>query len=431
MNACGNQRRRPCRPAGGLPVVPLTKRAEQARLLQNGARMITRGVLALSLLLSTTAFAQGLDPMRNVSGTTATPGSPIWVSSPAGGWTFFHGFDAHVTYVSQTGPEEQENEVFSTNWFGLGAQRNLGDRAFVLARGRVSLEPYTIEENGYPQFFQYVSGEGANSVDRMRAQELFGEAGVQLGYRLSQNSLVSVYGALVGQPALGAAPAQLRASGIDFAEAPFAYDIQETYADSTSVVTAGFSTGWFAIEASAFHDAQTTGDHTEIDSGDIDSQSARVSLMSSNYVIQFSRGELGEDLAQRNVTSASISYAGSLVAATALWTRREYEESLIEPETAYGVEIAFRGSRNTFMVRAEHVDRPAGFPLFPTEPVGVGRRAATHYTGGYLFDFVSGGRYRAGVGVNIDYRTQTHDLEEIYGHKPQGIYTFVRFRTGG
>ncbi len=391
--------------------------------------MITRAVIALSLLLSTTAFAQGLDPMRNVSGTTANPGPSLWVPTSPGGWTFFHGFDAHITYVSQTGPEEQENEVFSTNWFGAGVHRNIGGRGFILARGRVSLEPYTIEEDGYPQFFQYVPGE-LDSIDRMRAQDLFGEAAVQVGFRPTQSTLLSVYGALVGQPALGAAPAQMRPSGIDFAEAPFAYDIQETYADSTSVVTAGFSTSWIALEASVFHDGATTGDHTELDTGDIDSQSARLTLMSPNAIVQISRGELGEDLAKRTVTSASFTYAASMVAATALWTRREFEETAFASETAYGLELALRGSRNTFMVRAEHVDRPSGFP-FPHLPVGGAVEPATHFTGGYLFDFIAGGRYRAGVGVNIDYRTQTREIEEIYGHKPQGIFTFVRFRTGG
>lgn len=390
--------------------------------------MITRVAVALSLLLSTAAFAQGLDPMRNVSGTTANPGPSLWVPSSPGGWTFFHGLDAHVTYVSQTGPEEQENEVFSTNWLGAGVQRNIGNRGFILLRGRVSLEPYTIQEDGYPQFFQYVPGE-QDPIDRMRASDLFGEAAVQVGYRPTQTTLLSVYGALVGQPALGAAPAQLRQSGIDFAEAPFAYDIQETYADSSSVVTAGFSTSWIALEASAFHDGATTGDHTDILDGDIDSHSARVSLMSPNAIVQISRGELGEDFAQRTVTSASFTYAASMVAATALWTRREFEDESFVSETAYGLELALRGTRNTFMVRAEHVDRPSGFP-FPNAPIGLAVEPATHFTGGYLFDFVAGGRYRIGAGVNIDYRTQTREIEDFYGHKPQGIFTFVRLRTG-
>ncbi len=386
--------------------------------------------IALSLFLAAAAFGQSVDPLQNISGTTVGAGATPWVTSGSGRLTFFHGFDAHLTYMSQTGPEEQENDIISTNWLAAGAKLDLSDRAFILARGRVSFEPYTIDDS-YLQFFQYLSDRQGNTLvtDRMIPHDLFQEAGVQVGFRPSGSTLLSIYGALVGQPALGAAPAHLRASGVDFAEAPFSYDIAETYADSTSVVTAGFSTRTIALEVSAFHDAMTEGDHTDIEDGDIDSRSARLTIMPSpNVSLQVSRGELGEDLAQRTITSGSLSYAAPMLAVTALWTRREYESGRV-PETAYGFELAVRGSRNTFMVRVEHVDRPAGFP-FPDIPAGIATDAATHFTGGYLYDFISGGRYRLGAGINIDYRTQTRELEEVYGHKPQGIFTFVRFRTG-
>jgi hypothetical protein len=393
--------------------------------------MIVRVVLALAL--STSALAQGIDPLRNVSGTTSNPGGEsLWVRSEPGpgGWTFFHGFDAHVTYVSETGPEDQRNEVFSTNWFGAGLHKNLGDRGFVLVRGRVSLEPYTLpEDEGYPQILQYVSPEGGGPIiDRMRAQDLFGEAAVHAGWRPTQSTLLHVYGALVGDPALGTAPSALRATGVDFAEAPYSYDIQETFHDSTSVVTAGFATRWISIEGSVFHDAVTTGDHTEIDDGDIDSRSARVTFTpTQNLSIQVSRGELGEDLAQRDVTTGSITYGSPFFAATALWTRREHADAPRPEETAYGFELAVRGTRNTFMGRAEWVDRPLGFPVTPDVRF---TEQTTHFAVGYIFDFLASNRYRAGVGVNIDYHTQSHDLEEIYGHKPQSIYAFARFRTG-
>lgn len=375
------------------------------------------------LLVSAGAFAQ-VDPLANVSGTTPGVGASPWIRSGSGALTFFHGFDVHVTYLSQTGPEEQENDTFSTNWFGAGAQLALGERAFVLARGRVSLEPYTIEDS-YPQFFQYVPEDGL--VDRMRPHDLLGEAAVQLGYRPTTGTLLHIYGALVGQPALGAAPAQLRSSGIDFAEAPFTYEILESTHDSTSVVTAGFTMRWFAVDASMFHDGATTGDHTEIDTGDIDSRSARLTITPSpGFSIQVSRGELGEDLAQRDITTASVTYAGPMVALTALWASREDPDSVRASESAYAIEVALRGSRNTFMARVEHIDRPAGFPLSqsPTEV-----EKATHYTAGYVLDLLPAARYRVGGGVNIDYRTKTRELEDVYGHKPQGIYLFLRIRS--
>ncbi len=393
--------------------------------------MTKRVVLALvTLLLATAAFGQ-LDPLRNLSGTAADPGdtSP-WVRNSNGRWTFFHGFDAHITYVSETGPEEQRNEIFSTNWFGAGAALS-SDRGFFLARGRVSLEPYTVPEEGYPQILQYVSAENGGEllVDSMRPHDLIGEAAIHAGWRPSSTTLLHVYGALVGDPALGPPQTALRSSGVDLAEAPFSYDIADTFYDSTNVVTAGFATRTISLEASVFHDAVTTGDHTERDDDtDMDSRSYRVTLTpSKNVSLQVSRGELGEDLAQRDITSASISFAGPMVAVTALWTRREFAELDLDAETAYGFELAIRGSKNTFMGRAEWVDRPFGFPV---QPFGVGTERSTHYAVGYIFDFVNHPTFRGGAGVNIDYHTQSRELEDIYGHKPQSIYAFLRFRTG-
>jgi hypothetical protein len=385
--------------------------------------------IVLCLLIALPLAGQELDPIRNVSGTTANPAFDPWIRSTSGVWTFFHGFDGHLTFLTQTGPEEQENTTFSTNWIGAGLHRPLGARGFILLRGRASFEPYTIDEEGYPQFFQYSErGDGAPLQDRMRPHDLFGEAAVQVGWRPSRGTLVHVYGALVGQPALGPPPAQLRASGIDFAEAPFAYDIQETTHDSGRVITAGFETERIAIEASVFHDAVTIGDHTGLPDGDIDSHSARVTFRpQERWSFQVSRGELGETIAQRTVTSASVSYTGGLVSTTALWTRREHE-SARAAETAYALEIALHASRSTFMGRAEWLDRPGGFP-FPDLPIGLTTTRVTHYTAGYLYDFIAGSSYRFGAGVNIDYRTQTHDFEDVYGHKPQGIYTFLRIRT--
>jgi hypothetical protein len=127
------------------------------------------------------------------------------------------------------------------------------------------------------------------------------------------------------------------------------------------------------------------------------------------------------------VTSASLTYAGSFAALTALWTSRGYDDSAaVADETAWGLELALRASRNTFMARVEHVDRPAGFPLAVDR---TETEEATHYTAGYIFDFVPTARYKMGVGVNIDYRTKTREIEDVYGHKPQGIFAFVRFRT--
>ena len=360
--------------------------------------------------------------LRNASGTAANPGPaphyPRLITR--GAWTTFLEGSAHATYVSESGPAEQRNEVFSTNWLSAGAQRQFGSRAMLLVRGRVSAEPVTIpDEGGYPQILQWISAEnGGPHIDRMPPHDWLQEAAVHLAFRTFGESYLHLYGAAVGDPALGPVPYAVRASAFEFAEAPFAYDVQETFQTSTRVVTVGWSARWLSIEASAFHDS--TG-LDSVDDGDIDSSSARVTFSPTrNVSIQLSRGELGETN-EREITSASASYGTESLAATALWTRRESEVD--EPLTSFGFEITFRARRNTFMGRVESVDRPRGYLNHPTV------ERTTHMAVGYIFDIISNPTWRTGIGFNFDYHTQTHELEEIYGHKPQAIYTFVRIRT--
>ena len=356
--------------------------------------------------------------LRNVTGTSFnpsdTPHHPHLIER--GAWTTFYEGSAYLNYSNETGPEEQRNELFSTNWLAGGAQRTLGSRGTVLFRGRLSLEPYTIPEDGYPQMLQFVSAaSGGPLLDSMRAHDLIGEAAVHGALRLTTASFLHLYVAPVGTPALGNVPYAQRRSSEEFAEAPFAYDVQETMYDATKVVTAGFGSRWVSLEASVFHDAVTTGRHTEIPDGDIDSQSARLVVTPHrNVALEISRGKLGDD--EREITTASISWANDQAAVSAIWTDRE--------ELSSGtIETTFRVARNTFMARVEAVDRPAGFLGNPE----IERTA--HFAVGYLYDFFTRSGYRAGAGINIDYHTQTHDLEHRYGHKPQAIYLFARIRT--
>lgn len=387
------------------------------------------------LLLVFPALAQGTDPLRNVSGTMPQPGpSSPWITSGDGVWTTFGGFSAHATYVSESGPEEQRNEVFSTNWLVLGAKRELGERGFFLARGRISLEPWTTGDDGYPQMLQYIPSAESPLTDRMRPRSFIGEVALQAGFRPTESTLLHIYVAPVGDPALGAAPDGLRASSMEFAEAPFAWEIQESFHSATSVVTAGFASKWITLEGSVFHDPRDVDDYTSIDDGDIDSRSVRVILTpGTNWSLQVSRGELGEDLAQRTVSSGSLTWGSSRAAASILYTQREYAVEDLPSDTAYGFELLFRASRHSFMGRAEWVDRPEFFPAAPPVtlplPVIFHNEKTTHFTVGYLYDFLARERFRSGFGVNIDYHTQSHELPATYGHKPQSIYAFLRVRS--
>jgi hypothetical protein len=388
-----------------------------------------RAVAAL-FLFAVSASAQTSDEitfrrtflLKNVTGTHSNPGSaphhPHLLER--GAWTTFYEGAAFATYSYEVGPDEQRNEIFSTNWFAAGAQRTFGSRGLLLFRGRVSLEPFTVPEDGYPQMLQFVSDEsGGPLLDSMRAHDLIGEAAVHLAYRVTSASFVHLYAAPVGTPALGSVPYAQRLSSEEFAEAPYSYDVQETFYDSSSVITAGYGSRWLSLEASVFHDAVTTGRHSDIPDGDIDSRSARLTLTPVRSLsLQVSRGELGDE--DREVDSASISLANERASLSAIYTNRTTR--LGEEQSAGSFETTFRVGRGTFMARAESVDRPSGFLGNPE----VDR--TSHFAFGYLYDFIAGA-YRGGVGVNIDYHTQTHDIEHLYGHKPQAIYVYARFRT--
>ena len=386
-------------------------------------------VLALAAAVATTPLAAADSPslLMTVSGTSADAGARALVpdtSASGGGWTFFGDGALFATYVSATGPNDPESKVFSTNWFAAGAEHSIGERGSFLVRGRLSLEPMTVPDGGYPQLLQYVPGE---SIDHMRAHDLVGEAAIALGWRTSQTSQLQLYVAPVGDPALGAVPFAQRMSSRDFAEAPFGYEIEESFLNATRVVTAGWTSNALGVEASVFHHAQSTGRHSSIDDGSIDSRSARITFApGARLTGQASYGELGKDRGTK-VTSASISYGGPIASTTALWTRRKdtgfFNTPGGESFDAAGIETALRLGRNTLLGRLESVDRPRGF---------LGRlekRRTAHFTIGYIFDLLARPTWRAGFGATVDYHTQTHELQDTYGHKPQTIYAFFRVRT--
>lgn len=383
---------------------------------------------AVLLLAAAPLFAADSPSLlMTASGTAADAGARAAVPDPnaaGGGWTFFGDGAAFATYVSATGPKDPESKAFSTNWFAAGAEHPIGDRGSFLVRGRVSLEPLTIPDDGYPQLLQYVPGE---AMDRMRAHDLVGEAALALGWRTSQTSQLQLYVAPVGDPALGALPFAQRMSSRDFAEAPFGYDIEESFLNATRVVTAGWTSNPFGVEASVFHHAISTGRHSSIDDGNIDSRSARLTFApGARLTGQISYGELGDDRSTK-IESASISYGGPVASTTALWTRRKSPELFStngeESFDAAGIETALHLGRNTLLGRLESVDRPRGFLGRPD------KHRTAHFTIGYIFDVLARPTWRAGLGATVDYHTQTHDLTATYGHKPQTVYAFFRVRT--
>jgi hypothetical protein len=362
--------------------------------------------LLLLLFLPTIALAQASDLLlRNASGTAANPGLAPHHVVTNGDWAGYIEGALFLTSVTQEGPRVKRNDTFSTNWLAAAAQRSIGSRGLVLFRVRGSAEPMTIKSDGYPQLFQRISPDaGGPLVDAMRPQDLIGEAAMQVAWRATASSYAHLYLAPVGDPAVGPLPYAVRASSEEFAEGPFAYSVEEPVHSATRVITGGFSSSVIAIDGGVFHHSVTTGRHSTIDDGNIDSWGARLTLTPiRNVSLQASHGSLGD--AKTRVNSASLSLGGESGALSAIWTELGGLRSM-------SLEAVGRVSRNTFMARAENNKL----------------EERTHVTVGYILDLAYRGGYRAGVGVNIDYHTRTRALTPVYGHKPQSIYLFARVR---
>ena len=302
------------------------------------------------------------------------------------------------TYVTETGPQNPQNRVFSTNWFVVGAEHPIG-RGSILGRAKFSFEPLTIPREGYPQLFQLVSPRsGGPLVDAMRGHDLVEEVAVGLDWKPIQ-----LYLAPVGTPPLGAEPYAQRQSSIDFPEAPFTYDVQESFHVATRVASVALTSRFADVEYGVFHTSTSTGRHTNIDDGNIDSWSARLTLApQSKLSAQVSMGRLTDT--KRKISSASISYSGKIFSTSAIWTKQD-------DETAYSLETEIQLGRGTLLGRGENI------------------RDRTHTTLGYIFDVVRTRKQRAGIGFSTDYHSNTSALHEVYGHKPQTVYMFLRWRT--
>jgi hypothetical protein len=366
--------------------------------------------VALLVLLPTLTFAQTTGELL-----VRDPGTPSRIVIDNAQWSTFLEGGVFATHVSESGPKNPRSDTFSTNWVSAGAVRSFGDNAALVLRVRGSLEPLTIKEKGYPQLLQYVSPtSGGPLFDSMRAHDLIGEASADFGIRTG-GAVAHIFLAPVGEPPLGPEPFERRESSADFAEAPYAYDIAESYRHATRLVGLGITSRAFRIDGGVYHDAVTTGRHSTVKDGDFNAWSVRAIVAPApSLSLQVSYGDNTER--EEKITSASASWTTKSVAVTAGWTRRAF---FLTSSTALGIEGNLRLGRSTLMARVERADRPV-----IVDPVD-----RSHVTLGYIFDLIARDGWRAGLGANVDYHTKAHDLPAGYGHKPQGIYVFARVRT--
>jgi uncharacterized cupredoxin-like copper-binding protein len=371
---------------------------------------------------------------REASGTSWAPEAARHPGfhSMHGEWSLMtHGF-LNLIHDDQGGPRG-DRKTFSTSMFMLMAQRPAAGGTLGL-RGMVSGDAL-MGKTGYPLLLQ--TGESANGqplIDRQHPHDLFMELSASYSRPLSERSSVFVYAGLPGEPALGPPAFMHRFSGEDNPEAPISHHWLDSTHITFGVVTVGLVLDRFKLEGSVFRGREPDEHRYDIETGKLDSASARLSYNpTDNWALQVSRGRIKSPEALHpdmdvDRTTASVIYHRAVGAAdtqtTLAWGRNAPNHG--ETTSAWLLESAARFSRShTFFARLERADKNELF-LDP-DPRAEEKFRVGKLTVGYVYDLPREGHARIGFGGLVSGYSIPGDLEPVYG-SPTSFMLFARVK---
>lgn len=377
------------------------------------------------------------------SGTSAEPNStPVpMMMTMHGPWMFMFHANVFITDEQQSSPCGGD-KFFSTNWFMPMAERRLGPGQLTV-RAMVSLEPATITDRRYPLLFQ--QGETAFGVpiaDGQHPHDFFMELAALYDWQLSKKTLLSFYFAPIGDPALGPTAYPHRASASENPVGALGHHQEDSTHISNDVATVGFTYKIARIEASGFHGREPDEFRWNIDQGEIDSWSTRLTVQpGQNWSAQYSYGRLAspEQLfpnENQARTTASVMYNrpfrdGNL-AGTLVWGRtRSIPDN--EKENSYLLEATLQFlKRNYAWTRMENAGRSNELLIGENPlPPGFTESPLTHvqaYTFGYDREFNFVPHLASAVGSQVTVYGVGMPLQPIYGSNPIGVNVFIRLR---
>jgi hypothetical protein len=396
----------------------------------------------------------GAEPMTMIdqimhhatAGTTVEPLSTAFpmLMTQKGEWRLMVHGNLFVNAVQQSGPRGYD-KVFASNWIMPMAQRELGPGTFTV-RAMFSLEPATVTERYYPSLFQL--GEtafGRPIVDGQHPHDFIMEIAALYDIRIGENSLLSLYGGPVGDPAMGPSAFPHRASASENPIAALGHHLQDSTHIANNVLTAGFTHRNVRLEVSGFHGREPDEERWDFDSGPIDSWSTRLSAnLGQDWSGQFSIGRLNspevlhpdEDTLRMTASVAhNRKFSRGRWSSLLLWGRnRNMGHHGAQIFNSYLAESTVRLDRNYFWGRIENVDRSSELLLGKNPPPPgfeeefLARIQA--YTVGYAREIPMIPHVSTAIGGQVTFYGQPDFLEPIYGSNPRGAAVFLRFRLG-
>jgi hypothetical protein len=286
----------------------------------------------------------------------------------------------------------------------------------------------------------YQSGEsyrGAPLHDRQHPHDLISELSATYSRRLGTRNSAYLYVGYPGEPALGPPTFMHRLSAMDNPDAPIAHHWQDSTHITWGVATAGFSTGEWKLEASAFKGAEPDENRYNFDSPRLDSFSGRLSWNpTSNLALQVSHGYLKHPEALEpgvnlHRTTASVIYNKPL-GEDVNWSNAlvwGQNNATGEGRTnAYLFETNYQRHANTFYARFERVQK-SGHELVLAPPDEERIFNVGSYAFGYVRDLKRNSGWDVGLGAQITFNTNPSTLDSYYGSGGHtGFQIFLRIR---
>jgi hypothetical protein len=386
----------------------------------------------------------GMLLMSNMSGTAVNPASwraPMPMKT-FGAWNTMLMGEAFIVDTQQSGPRGGD-KLFSPNWFMADAEHQVGKNGAFAVQLMLSLEPATITERRYPLLFQ--TGEtafGKPIIDGQHPHNFIMALGFQYALALNEDTTLEFYFAPVGDPALGPIAYPHRASAAEIPQAPISHHWEDSTHISDDVATAGIAYKKFRLEASGFHGSEPGENRWIIQTGPMNSWSARLWYFpGKNWAAQISGGHLTHPEAlepgDQDRITASVEYSKPMRSgdwsSSVIWGRI-HNTATGRSLDAYTAESVLPIGRKNFLTgRFDLVDKDelfAGQPKieeFLDRSYGSTFRIGA-YTIGYTRDFGNFRHMQTGIGFNLQAYSLPQAIKPYYGEHPIGGNVFLRFR---
>lgn len=384
--------------------------------------------------------ALGAYPMtREASGTAWQPDSSehMGLMDSTGEWTVM-GHAVLTLVLDRQGGRRGDDKAFASGMVMGMARRPLGDGTLQF-KAMVSPDPL-MGKAGYPLLL--ASGETANGrdrlIDRQHPHDFFMELSGSVSQPIGARSSLFLYAGLPGEPAFGPPAFMHREAILDSPEAPISHHWLDSTHITFGVVTAGVVVDRVKIEVSRFNGREPDQRRWNIETGPLDSTSARLSwnptpdLSLQGSWGHFEEPEQLEPGVDQRRWSASLLYArevapGWKAAATLAWGRktiRHHDETW--RDDAFFAEASLKRGDWTFFGRGERTENRE---LLDSEEHGTAFRVGKASLGA-VRDFRLAPHLALGVGGLVAVNFLPDELTPLYGsHHPKGAMGFLRLKV--